>query len=175
MPEIESNSEVFSTISKIALPMILSGFFVMLAEQINFIYVANLEQTELVVAVGLANMLINLFCFSITFGMNSALETLVSQANGAGNKKLCGLWLNRARLGLVAVFPIIVFCLINTKYIIKGMFKASDEVATAASNYVFALLPGLLYIVLFDMHKIFLNSMCHTIGPFVIQAMAVPL
>jgi Na+-driven multidrug efflux pump len=35
--------------------------------------------------VGMGNMMINVFCFAVTNGLNSALETLVSQSFGQGH------------------------------------------------------------------------------------------
>ena len=59
-------------------PLILTSFLLMLSEQINFILVGDLEDTEALSAVGLGNMVINMFALSTTFGMNSSMETLVS-------------------------------------------------------------------------------------------------
>ena len=50
----------------------------------------------------------NLMGMSLILGCNSALDTLVSQAAGAGNLKLCGVYLNRARFIMSVMFiPII--------------------------------------------------------------------
>lgn len=41
---------------------------------------------------------------SVMIGLNAAQETLTSQAFGAGNLQLCGLYLNRGRFILTAFF-----------------------------------------------------------------------
>jgi len=51
----------------------------------------------------------NLMGMSIILGLNSALDTLVSQAAGAGKIELCGVYLNQARLIMTVMFiPILI-------------------------------------------------------------------
>jgi MATE family multidrug resistance protein len=51
------------------------------------------------------------------FGLNGALETLVSQAYGAKDLRLCGIYLNRGRFinTLVFLFPISLCFLFSGK------------------------------------------------------------
>lgn len=59
--------------------------------------------------VGLGNMAQNLMGLSVVYGINSVVETLCSQAYGAGQKKLCGVYLHRARIILTfAYIPIVL-------------------------------------------------------------------
>jgi len=90
----ESLVQIYTKIIKLIVPLILTSFFAILSEQINFFFVGNLNNTEALAAVGLSHMVINILAFSFIFGMNSAVETLVSQAYGNNNLKLCGLYLN---------------------------------------------------------------------------------
>jgi Na+-driven multidrug efflux pump len=69
---------MYSKIVKLIIPLILTSFFAILSEQINFYFVGNLDNTPALAAVGLSHMVINICAFSFIFGMNSALETLVS-------------------------------------------------------------------------------------------------
>ena len=52
----------------------------------------------------MGNMIQNMFGLSIVCGFNGALETLVSQAYGSGNLRLCGVYLNRGRFILLMAF-----------------------------------------------------------------------
>ena len=45
--------------------------------------------------VGLGSMILGMFCRHVLAGLNSAIETLVSQAFGQGELKLTGVYLNR--------------------------------------------------------------------------------
>jgi Na+-driven multidrug efflux pump len=57
-------------------------------------------------------MIINMFGIGTFFGLNSAVETLVSQAFGSKEMWLCGLYLQRGRVLVCVIFiPIfILFC-----------------------------------------------------------------
>ena len=52
----------------------------------------------------MGNMIQNMIGLSIVIGLNGALETLVSQAYGAGNLQLCGTYLNRGLMIVVVCF-----------------------------------------------------------------------
>jgi Na+-driven multidrug efflux pump len=78
MPAHDSVLQIYSKIVKLIIPLILTSFFAILSEQINFYFVGNLDNTSALAAVGLSHMVINICAFSFIFGMNSALETLVS-------------------------------------------------------------------------------------------------
>lgn len=47
-------------------------------DQINFLFVGSLADTNELAAVGLGQMCVNLTAYSLVVGMNTALETLVS-------------------------------------------------------------------------------------------------
>lgn len=78
--------------------MIPSFINLVLAEllfQINLVFVSMLNDENMVAGIGLANAIIYCFPLSLTYGVSSVLETLVSQAYGSGEYYLCGLYLNR--------------------------------------------------------------------------------
>lgn len=64
--------------TELAIPAVASYFFVMLQEQIDVIFVAYFKDTTQLAAIGLRNMVINIWCLSFLFGINTALETIVS-------------------------------------------------------------------------------------------------
>ncbi len=54
-------------------------------------------------------MVMNMFGLATYLGLNSALETLVSQAYGANKIKLCGYYLQRGRiLVFIFFFPMLI-------------------------------------------------------------------
>jgi Na+-driven multidrug efflux pump len=59
----------------------------------------------------MGNMIINMSAFSILFGMNGALDTLVAQAYGVGDLYMCGVYLNRGRFILLCAFIPLVMIL----------------------------------------------------------------
>ena len=65
-------------------------FVAMVIELQNIAFAGRLDNPDALAAVGLANMMINIFGLSFSFGMNTALETLAAQAVGAENYEKAG-------------------------------------------------------------------------------------
>ena len=65
--------------------------------------------------VGMGNMTQNLCGLSIILGFNSSIDTLVSRSAGAGDLKMCGVYLNRGRFVMTVIFVPIVFIIMNTE------------------------------------------------------------
>ena len=68
--------------------------------------------------VGMGNMTQALCALSFILGFNSALDTLISQAAGAGNIELCGLYLNKGRAVMTFLFVPIAIVLMHTESIL---------------------------------------------------------
>jgi Na+-driven multidrug efflux pump len=62
----------------------------LMIESCNVIMIGHLNEPTTLAAVGLGNMMINMFCIATITGMNSALEILVAQAVGARQYNLAG-------------------------------------------------------------------------------------
>ena len=60
-------------------------------------FVGNLNDSVLLAGVGMGNMLINIMGLSSLYGMNGALETLVSQSYGAKEYEMCSVYTNRGK------------------------------------------------------------------------------
>ena len=78
-----------------------------LDEIINTLFIASLGDEVLIAAVGLGNMTLNMIGLSILFGLGTTLDTLLSQAAGTKNLKICGEYLNQARLVAFIAFVIL--------------------------------------------------------------------
>ena len=72
-------------IMKIAVPSVFCMIIMMTQEVVNLIFIGHLNNPEMMAGVGMGNMIQNMIGLSIVIGLNGALETLVSQAYGAGN------------------------------------------------------------------------------------------
>ena len=61
---------------------------------------------DVIAGFGIGTVVTNVFFSSIAFGLNGALETLVSQAYGAMDFDMCAVYLHRSRLVLlIALIP----------------------------------------------------------------------
>jgi MATE family multidrug resistance protein len=82
--------------------------------------------------------------------------------------------LNRGRAVLLIFFlPISMVLLYSSKILI---FLGQDmEVSYLTGAYIFHLIPGILFMALFDANRTFLNAMNYTIVPTACYCLAVPL
>ena len=89
--------------------MILGLVVQLLVISVNTYFIGNLNDPNLLAGVGMGNMLINVVCFAIVFGLNGALETFVSNSNGAKKYEECGVFLNRGKfIDSIILVPIFV-------------------------------------------------------------------
>lgn len=72
--------------------------------------------------IGLANAIIYCFPLSLTYGISSILETMVSQAYGSGEYYLCGMYLNRQILMISIIFVPMSMILIRSDYLLTSVF-----------------------------------------------------
>ena len=79
---------------RLTIPSSLSAVVGMFCALMNLAFIGYLNDPAMMAGVGLGNMTNNLCALSIILGFNSALDTLISQAAGAGNIELSGVYLN---------------------------------------------------------------------------------
>ena len=88
-----SSINIIKKFIKIALPASVCSFFNILSETINLIFIGHLNDPVKLAGIGMGNSILNICGVGPIYGINSALETLVSWANGSGNMSLCGVYL----------------------------------------------------------------------------------
>ena len=74
---------------------------------------------DLIAGFGIGTFFVNLLFNSISFGLNGALETLVSQAYGAKDIEMCAVYLHRSRLVLLMFLIPCIGLLANTEKILQ--------------------------------------------------------
>ena len=89
---------------KIAVPAVLTNMIAFSTVVVNGVFAGNMDGAVYVASVGLASVICVIMVQSILIGLNGAQETLTSQAFGAGNLQLCGVYLNRGQFILVTFF-----------------------------------------------------------------------
>jgi len=103
---------------RLTIPSSLSAVIGMFCALMNLAFIGYLNDPAMMAGVGLGNMTNNLCALSIILGFNSALDTLISQAAGAGNIELSGVYLNQGRFIMTCLFIPIAGLLMNTKTIL---------------------------------------------------------
>ena len=124
---------------------------------VNLAFVGRLSNPVMLAALGVSSMMQHICVLSNVMGFNSAMDTLVSQAAGAKNLRLCGQYLNKARFLMTLLFIPFFFILINTESVLL-YFNQNHEVAKIAQHYVLAYFPGLYIQGLVDGQQRFLND-----------------
>lgn len=127
-----------------------------MVQLLNIYFVGNVS-SDLLAGVGLGNMLLNVLVFAFAFGLNGTIETFISWSYGAGEYKMCGTHLNRARVVVSAIVApfMIIFMFMDT--ILIGL-KQDAHIAELARNYCVWTIPGWFCLVQFDTTKRFLQT-----------------
>jgi len=113
--------KILKDILAIAAPAALSELCMYLMVFANIFFIAHLDDPVLIAGLGIGNTIMNFISIAPGIGMSCALETLVSQANGAGNKHLCHLYLLRGRVILTCIFIPEVIIMLFGKSILLGL------------------------------------------------------
>jgi MATE family multidrug resistance protein len=122
---------------------------------VNYAFLGHLDNVHLIAGVGMGNVCLKLGS-SVMDGLTGALNTLVSQAYGAGNIQQCGVYLNKARfVTFLAFIPVVITSQFIERLLV--FFGQDAEVAYYAQLYIQTYLPGKLLQVLFSCQCKFLN------------------
>lgn len=120
MKKEDEQSAIVWKFFQLALPATVGVLANMLIVTINLIFIGHLNDTSKIASCGLGNILIFIFATAAYIGMNSGMESLVSQAFGAKNLSLCGQIYQRGRIVIMLYWlPLTVIMIIQ-----GGMLKA---------------------------------------------------
>ena len=82
----------------IVLPLILFNYCIYSYGSINLYFISRTyKDPDMINAIGMANLYINVTTVIIIIGITGALDTLASNAYGAKNYKLMGIYFHRCR------------------------------------------------------------------------------
>ena len=127
---------------KLAVPTVITSVIKTTQNTVNFAFLGHLDNVHLVAGVGMGNVCVAFLGTSIMSGLCGALDTLVSQAYGAKNYQLCGIYLNKARFVTTVAFVPLAFASLFIRRILVGL-QQDPEVAYYAQQYIQTYLPGL--------------------------------
>ena len=141
----------------IAVPSIFCTIVMFVQHFTCMVLAGHMHKPEMVAAIGMGNTIQNCFFMPVIAGLNSAAETLVSQAVGAKDFRLCGLYLNTGRVVITCAFIIQVAFGFFTEDLL--LFCHQDPVVSKLSQkYILYLMPGLFFYSQSDLLRKFLNS-----------------
>jgi MATE family multidrug resistance protein len=145
----------FEHIVKLALPVIATTIIETFPSVVTFLFVGHIASPiaeEQIAAASLSILFLNVTGLSTAFGLASALDTLCSQAYGAGNAIRIGVYLQTGMIVLSIVF--FVAWLLNF-YIseILQLLGQPMAVAQLAGDFSRYLLPGVPFVYLYELLK----------------------
>jgi len=160
-----TNSEIALKYINLAIPCVAQNVMRTFIAVANLYFIGHLGNTSMTAGFGLAVSCTGILGWSILAAVNCAQETLTSQAFGAGQLRLCGVYLNRGRIVLIAVtIPLaIIFWFSESIFL---MLKQDPEVARYAGKYVHVQMISLFFIGQFDLTKRFLMQVQVAWVPF---------
>lgn len=104
---------------KTAIPASLGAFIGFSQETINLIFIGMQHDAAQLAAIGLGNLFVTMIGYAVFYGLNGALESLVSQAKGAGDIRQCGVYLQRGRIVNMIVFLFVAAILSQATLILQ--------------------------------------------------------
>ena len=154
----------WTQILTLAIPNVASSLAMYSTSVITTLCISHEDKPDLLAAFGLGNLIANVLGLSIGVGLTSVLETLVSQAYGAGNAHLTAVHLNRARLVVtIAIIPCF-FCLYWTDWLLLGLGQ-DPGVSAMAAQFTRGSMIGLLPFFYLCCTSSFLRSCQHPQPP----------
>jgi len=137
-------------ITWIALPTMLFYLALFLMQTINLIFIGHIfedsEKKYALNGIGISHLYVNCLLLSIVIGIISGYETLGSNAFGAKNYQLMGLYFHRAQIiSYLLTFLLLIFHFFYAVKIIS-LFGINEKVLVYVEEYI----KILMLIVLFD-------------------------
>ena len=112
---------------------------------INYVIAGHLKDGTVLASIGIGCTALNLLAIAIFHGINSAQESLASQAYGSGRLDLCMVYLNRGRVCILAIQAPTIFLLYFFSEEILILFGQPESTIANAQQYIFYSLPGLFF------------------------------
>lgn len=145
---------------RLAFPVIGTYLLEMLPGIVSIMLVGHIPSPSVAVYIDgttLSVMIFNLLGCSVGFGLATAMDTLCSQAFGAGDTKRMGRYLQTGGIVLSLAFSVICVVLYYTTDILLQLGQPV-EVSQYAGEFSRILIPGLPFLYLFELLKKILQA-----------------
>ncbi|CDW89421.1 na+-driven multidrug efflux pump [Stylonychia lemnae] len=133
---------VLLQIAKLSVCPIISMIFHPAYQAANTIIIGKHQNAvQLQATLGLTTLFMNTLIVTIQIGFNGSLSTLISQAFGQKDYRLCGLYLNRQLMlnGLIFLPMVIIMMFSKELYLLLGQ---DADMASEAATFLQITLPG---------------------------------
>ncbi|KDO29560.1 hypothetical protein SPRG_05516 [Saprolegnia parasitica CBS 223.65] len=158
-PPISWKAELKHLLS-LAGPMIFALFMESLHNTISIVLVGQIDSplaTDYVGAATMGSMFATITSFSVGIGLPSALDTLCTQAHGAGNTKQFGVYFQSSHLGMAMVLIPVVLVNWFSGDILTAMGQDA-ELSALAGTFIRILCIGLPFYFVYQLVRRFLQA-----------------
>ena len=136
----------------IVYPLILFNYCIYSYGSINLFFISSTyKDPDMINAIGIANLYINMTTVIIIIGITGALDTLASNAYGARNFKLMGIYFDRCRYIGISFWGIMVIFHYFFARSILGYLKVEEKVIELTLEYlsisIFSVLINLNFLI----------------------------
>ena len=142
-----------------SLPISMSLLFVFLLETINIVYVGSFGNAEMLGAVGLGTTFVNIIGTMPIMGLQGGIDTLCSQAFGAKEYKLVGIYTSISRLVAISYFLIIFLPLSIFSDKIFILLGQNEAMVAYCSQFVHSMIIPVFFIGQREVLSRYLQSM----------------
>jgi len=104
----DSLSKALGEVVGLALPMLIAAILQMINEMTNTIILGQNGTPVELASLGLVQSLYNCGIITISMGLNSVMDTVVSQAYGAGDQALCMTYMQRCRFLVICLLVVVL-------------------------------------------------------------------
>jgi multidrug resistance protein, MATE family len=165
----------FLQIHSSAIPCLVSCVISEMQLELNLIFIGNYsEDTFMLAGVGMANMIINVGCMSIVYGMTSVLETLVSQAHGSKQYYMCGVFFNKALVLIFALFVPVTLLMCNAEQLLL-LLGQDPAVSLYAGRLLRYQLPGIYMQAIDEALALFFTALEKNYIMLIIDSFRIPM
>ena len=142
-----------------SIPSTCGLLFIFLTETINIIVIGHLNDSEMISGIGIGTLFINATGYILGIGLIGGLDTLGSQAFGAKEYRLLGIYTNICRLMIIGFFiciclPCIIWC--ESFLILLGQ---TPLVASIAARFCKSMIPSVFFAMQYNNSVRYLQSM----------------
>ncbi|KAF4651718.1 hypothetical protein FOL46_000174, partial [Perkinsus olseni] len=116
-------------------PQVISMVLNYIPQTINVYFISRLGDADMLAGIGLANLVFNIGGVSCGYGMNQAIETLVSQSRGQGDHKLASTSMARGMIIAMAMSTVL-FGLLQLTEVLLTLLGQDPVIANHAMRYV---------------------------------------
>mmetsp|Transcript_26546 Transcript_26546/g.35449 ORF Transcript_26546/g.35449 Transcript_26546/m.35449 type:complete len:536 (+) Transcript_26546:31-1638(+) len=138
---------------KLAAPVVGTYMLEMMPGVVGLILVGHIRgdnTEEIISATALAVAFLNLFAFTVGFGLSTAMDTLCSQAFGANQSQRMGVYLQTGVLVLSSLYIIVCIMFYYSTEILIFLGQPA-QVAELAGQFTRYLLPGVPFVYLYEL------------------------